>query len=135
MNTLKFIRILPLSLALVGAASLSSAAAEHEGHNMDGMAGMTAKSASGKLIRVTDKDAAWAAKATVEYPTDVCVVSGDKLGADMGKPQDFIYREEGKPDRLVRFCCKDCIKDFNKEPAKFLKAIDDAAAKKTKSNS
>ena len=133
MKTLKFIHLLSFSLALVGAATLSSSAAEHEGH--DGMAGTAGKSASSKLVRVTDKDAAWAAKATVEYPTDVCVVSGDKLGADMGKPQDFIYRDAGKPDRLVRFCCKDCIKDFNKEPEKFLKAIDDAAAKKTKSNS
>jgi hypothetical protein len=50
----------------------------------------------------------------------------------MGKPLDFIYKQEGKPGRLVRFCCKDCIKDFIKAPAKYLKIIDDAAAAKSK---
>lgn len=60
------------------------------------------------------------------YPLDTCVVSGDKLGGDMGKPVDIIYK-----NRLVRFCCADCPKDFNKNPAKFLKMIDDAAQKKS----
>lgn len=65
------------------------------------------------------------------YPLDTCVVSGEKLG-DMGKPIDYIHKEEGKPDRLVRFCCKMCIGKFKKDPAKYLKLIDDAAAAKTK---
>ncbi|MFT3783194.1 MAG: hypothetical protein QM790_14390 [Nibricoccus sp.] len=65
------------------------------------------------------------------YPLDTCVVSGEKLG-DMGKPVDYIYKEEGKPDRLVRFCCKMCISKFKKDPAKYLKAIDEAAAQKKK---
>jgi YHS domain-containing protein len=30
----------------------------------------------------------------------------------------------------VRFCCKGCTDDFEKNPAKFLKLIDEAAAKK-----
>jgi YHS domain-containing protein len=60
------------------------------------------------------------------YPLQTCVVSGDKLG-EMGKP--YIYNYEG---REVRFCCKGCLKDFKKEPAKYLKKLDDAekAAKK-----
>jgi hypothetical protein len=38
-----------------------------------------------------------------EYPLDVCVVSGDKLGdGDMGPPIDYIHKEEGKADRVVR---------------------------------
>ena len=41
---------------------------------------------------------------------------------------------EGKPDRLVRFCCESCIKDFDQEPAKYLKAIDEAAAKAGKNS-
>ncbi len=48
----------------------------------------------------------------------------------MGPPIDYVYKQEGKPDRLVRFCCKNCIKDFKKDPAKYLQKIDDAAAKK-----
>ena len=66
------------------------------------------------------------------YPLTTCVVSGDKLVGDMGGPIDYIYKQAGQPDRLVRFCCKDCIKDFEKEPAKYLKKIDEAAAMKAK---
>jgi len=90
----------------------------------------------GELIRPAEKDAAWVAKAKAEYPVSSCVVSEDKLeGGDMGPPQDFIYREAGKPDRLIRFCCKDCIKDFKKDPDKYLNALNEAAAKKAKSSS
>ena len=57
-------------------------------------------------------------------------MSDDKLGADMGQPRDYIYRVVGQPDRLIRFCCKDCLKGFNGNPDKYLKLIDAAAAKK-----
>lgn len=72
-----------------------------------------------------------ASDATPAYPLDTCVVSGEKLG-EMGAPIDYIHKEEGKPDRLVRFCCKMCIGKFKKDPAKYLKLIDDAASAKTK---
>ncbi len=76
--------------------------------------------------------AADSAAAVAAYPMTTCVVSGDKLEAgDMGPPINYIHKEAGKPDRLVRLCCKGCIKKFNKEPAKYLKMIDDAAAAKT----
>ncbi len=74
--------------------------------------------------------AAWLAKAKADYPLDTCVVSGDKLEAEMGGPIDYVHKEAGKPDQLVRFCCKACVKDFKKEPAKYLKKIDDAAIAK-----
>jgi len=56
------------------------------------------------------------------YPLDVCVVSGGKLGA-MGDP--VIYDYEG---REVRFCCTDCVKKFNADPAKYLAKLDAAIA-------
>jgi hypothetical protein len=126
------IRSLSLGVALTAglfAAGVASADDAHD-HGMQ----MSAQAGSGQLVGVTDKtDAAWLAKSRAEYPVSTCVVSGDKLeGGDMGKPQDFIYRQEGRPDRLVRFCCSGCQKAFNKEPAKYLKKIDDAAAGKTK---
>ena len=67
--------------------------------------------------------------ATSAYPLDTCVVSGEKLG-EMGAPVDYIYKEAGKPDRLVRLCCNMCVPKFKKDPAKYLKLIDEAAAKK-----
>lgn len=72
-----------------------------------------------------------AAETTSAYPLDTCVVSGEKLG-EMGKPIDYLYKEEGKPDRLVRLCCKMCIGKFKADPAKYLKLIDEAATQKKK---
>jgi len=69
------------------------------------------------------------AQAKTAYPLDTCVVSGEKLG-EMGTPIDYIYKQEGQPDRLVRFCCKGCLKDFKKDPAKFLAKIDQAPTAK-----
>ncbi|MSU25064.1 MAG: hypothetical protein EXS32_14750 [Opitutus sp.] len=74
------------------------------------------------------------AAAKAAYPLATCVVSGDKLeeGGPMGGPVDYLYKVNGKPDRLIRFCCKDCVKDFEQEPAKFLKKLDEAVAAKAK---
>lgn len=122
---MKNIRSLHLVLALV-AGILSSGAAFAADHK-------DAKAPAGQLVPITEKDAAWAAKAKAEYPVTACIVSDDKLeGGDMGKPVERIYRQEGKPDRLIRFCCKDCLKDFNANPTKYLKTLDDAAAAKAK---
>jgi hypothetical protein len=85
---------------------------------------------AGKLVPAASADPASVAKMRAEYPLTTCSVSGDKLGGDMGDPVDFVYQQPGKPDRLIRFCCKDCIDDFTKDPAKYLQKIDEAAAKK-----
>jgi hypothetical protein len=39
----------------------------------------------------------------------------------MGKPYLFVH--EGQE---IKLCCKSCLKDFNKEPAKYLKALAEA---------
>ncbi len=119
------IRSITLAFALLGAAAASTVALATE--NQDHAA---PASAAGELVRATSKDAAWVAQQKATYPTDVCIVSGDKLAeSDMGKPVDFIYRVAGQPDRLITFCCKGCVKDFKKDPAKYLKILDEAAAK------
>lgn len=59
-----------------------------------------------------------------DYPLQVCVVSGEKLGS-MGKPH--VIKHEGTE---VQFCCKSCVKDFNAEPKKFLAKIEAAHAAK-----
>lgn len=50
-----------------------------------------------------------------------CPVSGDKLGGDMGKPFAMEYKGQE-----VLLCCKSCKKDFDKEPAKYIKKIREA---------
>jgi YHS domain-containing protein len=54
-----------------------------------------------------------------------CPVSGEKLGGDMGKPYVFVYQGQE-----VKLCCSGCKKDFDKDPAKYLKKIQDAAVAK-----
>jgi YHS domain-containing protein len=58
------------------------------------------------------------------YPLKQCPVSGEVLGG-MGKPVKVTH--EGTD---VYLCCKSCLKDFNKDPAKFTKVVKDATAKK-----
>ncbi len=60
------------------------------------------------------------------YTLTTCPVSGEKLG-EMGKP--YVITNDL---REIKFCCKDCSKDFKKDPAKFLKKIDEAEAKAKK---
>ena len=81
---------------------------------------------TGLLPFATNAEDARTDKPGQSYPLDTCVVSGEKLG-EMGEPH--IYTHEG---REVRLCCKGCLKDFKKDPAKYLKKLDDAekAAKK-----
>ena len=122
MKTPRIAIVVPL-VALMFAAV---AAFAHEEHKSSENA-----AANGQLVPAKEADAAWLEKARAEYPLTTCVVSGDEFdGGDMGQPKDFVYRVEGKPDRLVRFCCPDCVDDFNKDPAKYLGEI--AAAKKSK---
>ena len=69
------------------------------------------------------------------YPLTTCVVSDEKLGGDMGEPYVFTYKNEKIKDdagREVHLCCKSCLKDFKKDPAKYLKKLDEAEAKAKK---
>ena len=72
--------------------------------------------------RAADKAADTKAK---PYPLKTCIVSGEEIN-DKGemKPHEFVY--EGQ---TIKLCCKSCLKDFNKEPAKYLKKIDEEAKK------
>lgn len=54
------------------------------------------------------------------YPLEVCLVEGSELGS-MGEPAEYVH--EG---RLVMFCCKSCIEDFQAEPAKYIARLDKA---------
>ncbi|MCB1061607.1 MAG: hypothetical protein KDN20_01650 [Verrucomicrobiae bacterium] len=57
------------------------------------------------------------------YPLDVCIVSGEKLGS-MGDP--ITIQHEGV---TVKFCCDGCIDDFKEAPEKYLPKLTQAMAK------
>lgn len=90
-----------------------------------------------RLVRLADKDAvaafekdpksamakvdaAYVKAQTAAYPLKTCVVSGEELGG-MGDAYDKLYGT-----RLVRFCCSSCTESFEKDPAPYLKKLDDA---------
>lgn len=59
-----------------------------------------------------------------DYPLKKCVVSGDPLG-EHGKIVKASYKGTD-----VYLCCRDCLKDFQKDPAKYTKMVQDAKGKK-----
>ncbi len=58
------------------------------------------------------------------YKLDTCAVTDEKLG-EMGKP--FVFEYEGQE---IKLCCKSCKKDFDKNPAKYIKKMQEAEKKK-----
>jgi YHS domain-containing protein len=58
------------------------------------------------------------------YTLTNCVVSDEKLGGDMGKPYVFEYKGQE-----IKLCCKSCKKDFDKDPAKYIKKMEEEQKK------
>ena len=65
-------------------------------------------------------DAAVVAEQGPIYPLPECVISGEKLGS-IGEPFDLVHGT-----RLVRLCCKGCVKGFKKSPEKGMAKVDAA---------
>ena len=70
------------------------------------------------IIAKTPDEKAKAEAIIPSYPLKTCLVSGDDLGG-MGETINALYG-----DRLIRFCCKGCVKSFNKNPSKYLPKLD-----------
>jgi len=80
------------------------------------LAALTMMIAAPLVLQATDA-------APKHYPLQTCFISGDKLG-EMGKPVVFIY--EGQE---IKFCCRECKKEFQKNPAEGMKKFNAAVAK------
>jgi YHS domain-containing protein len=89
------------------------------------LAGLLAAFAADTNSTATNTTASTTVKPKPDKLT-TCPVSGDKLG-EMGKPFVFIYK-----DREVKLCCKNCKKDFDKDPDKYIKKIAEADKAATK---
>ena len=73
-------------------------------------------------LQAADKAPDGKAKA---YPLKTCVVSDEEIGKDADmKPHVFVHKGQE-----VKLCCKSCLKDFNKDPEKYMKKIHDAEKK------
>jgi hypothetical protein len=80
------------------------------------------------IIHADGTNSAAAAAKPVPYPLKTCVVSGDKLGGDMGVPVVFVYTNNGA-NQEIKFCCPMCKPTFLKDPNKYMKIIKEAEAK------
>jgi len=58
------------------------------------------------------------------YPLDTCPITGEKLGS-MGEPVNFLYGT-----RLLRLCCRGCVKGVTADPQAALAKLDAALAAK-----
>ena len=59
------------------------------------------------------------------YPLDKCIVTDEKLDSDPAM-KSYVFTHEGQG---IKLCCKSCLKDFKKEPAKYLKKLEIPKAK------
>ena len=77
----------------------------------------SAEAAPKAEIAKTPEEKTKAEALVASYPLQTCFVSGDKLD----DPVDALYG-----DRLLRFCCKGCLRSFNKNPSQYLPKLDSA---------
>jgi hypothetical protein len=88
------------------------------------------KMSSAELAKIVTGTNAVASNKPIPYPLTTCVVSGEKLGGDMGPPIVFVYQDAAKGiNQEIKFCCPMCKPDFLKDPDKYMKIIQAAEAK------
>lgn len=114
----------PLTTSLVTAKALPAKPFEFVYGNR--LVRLGAESEKAEFLKDPKKYLAALNQAVVErqgahYALKNCLVSNDELGGDMGKPVDFVVG-----GRLIRLCCKDCKKDVEADPVKFIALVDAA---------
>lgn len=122
----------PLNTCVVSGGELGSMGDpivfNHEGREVR----FCCKGCIGKFKKDPDKylktaDAEIIKQQLPHYPFVTCIVMDDEpLGSeDMGEPVNRVYK-----NRLVRFCCKGCVRKFKKDPAAYIAKLDAAVIKK-----
>ena len=96
-------------------------------HTIGGLALAAALFLIPSTSRATDTNSVVSAK-PVPYPLQTCIISGDKLGGDMGAPIVFVYSNKDV-NQEIKFCCPMCKPKFLAAPDKYMKIIKDAEAK------
>jgi len=117
----------PLSTCIVSGGKLGSMGEpiiyNHEGREVRFCCkGCVAKFKGDAAAYLKKIDKAITEQQIKRYLLDTCLVKGGKLGGKMGEAVNYVYG-----NRLVRFCCAMCKKDFIKAPAKYLAKLDEAA--------
>ena len=100
--------VVPLTLSVPGCGKEESPQA-HDAHVHTGSDSATTQPSSESSTKQMD-----------DYPLTTCVVSGEPLDAMNGA---IVIQHEG---REVRFCCRECVTQFNEDPAKYLALLNQA---------
>ena len=58
----------------------------------------------------------------VKVGNKICPISGEKVG-EMGDVVEYEYN-----GKIYNFCCPMCLKDFKKDPEKYVKMVEDMMA-------
>ena len=78
---------------------------------------------SQEQVIVQEKDSQASTQGKQEVGNKICPVSGEEVGT-MGEVVK--YEHKGK---VYNFCCKMCVKDFKKDPQKFIKKVEEEMKK------
>lgn len=119
----------PLETCVVSGDKLGNKDASFEFVHQNRLVRVTSKEHMAAFLREPGKylaklDAAVIERQKAKYKPTTCPVSGEKLG-EMGDPIDLVVG-----NRLVRFCCKGCLKDFDKDPLSYLGKLDGGGKEK-----
>lgn len=73
-------------------------------------------------IEVKEKAEKETKNAAKPYPLDTCIVSDEKL-EETEKPHVLVHNGQE-----IKLCCKKCAKRFEKDPAKYMKKLEEKKA-------
>lgn len=62
------------------------------------------------------------------YTLKKCMVSDEEID-EKGDMKPYVFTHDG---RQIKLCCESCLKDFKKDPAKYIKKIEEAEKKQKK---
>jgi YHS domain-containing protein len=65
--------------------------------------------------------------ADIEINNKICPVSHEEVGANGMTPHKVTYK-----GKIYNLCCSMCDKDFNKDPEKYVKIMEEEVASETK---
>ncbi len=75
-------------------------------------------------VDATSKEVKKNASPVKPYPLSICLVTDSDLGS-MGSPITKVY-----DGQQIKFCCKPCVREFEKNPAQYIKKLTELTQKK-----
>jgi len=88
-----------------------------------GMCGMKCDMSAQEACAAETKSAALKSETKpVEVDNEYCPVMGNKI--EKGEEVKYTYK-----NKIYNFCCPDCIKQFKKDPKKYIKKIEESKKK------